>query len=66
MRRIIYKKHIKTHYESANCQYCATYDKTSDEANEKFGFKQNRERCSRYKSCMNNLCLWKEACNEKQ
>ena len=37
----------QTYYESAKCQYCATYAKTSEEVNEKFGFKQNGERYSR-------------------
>ena len=66
MNRIINKKQRKTHYASAKCQYCATYAKTSDEGNEKFGLKQNRERYSRCKNCVNGLCLWKEAYNEKQ
>ena len=41
-------------YESAKCQYCATYAKTSGLFNEKFGFKQNGERYSRCENCMNN------------
>ena len=30
----------KQHYESAKCQYCATYAKTNDEVNEKFGLQE--------------------------
>ena len=65
MRRIIYKKHRKTHYESAKCQYCATYANTSEEVEEKFGFKGNGERYRRCKTCMNKLCLWREDNKEK-
>ena len=53
----------KQHHESAKRQYCATYAKTNDEVNQKFGCKQNGERSSRCKNCMDNLCLWKEAYN---
>ena len=66
MRRLINKKQKQKHYESAKCQYCATYAKTSDEVDEKVGFKQNGEIYSRCKNCMDNLCVWKEASNEKQ
>ena len=55
-----------SYYESAKCQYCATYAKTNDEVTEKFGFKENWEIYSRCKNCMNNLCLWKAAYKEKQ
>ena len=66
MKRIIYKKHRKKQCESVKCQYCATHAKTSGEVNEKFGFKQNRERYKKCKNCMNNLRLGKEAYNETQ
>ena len=54
------------YYESAKCQDCKTLANTSEEVDEKFGFKQNGERYTRCKTCMKQICVWKECNNEKQ
>jgi len=56
----------KTFYDSVKCEYCSTYAKTCDEVNEKFGFKKNGEIYKRCKTCMNNICLWKDEHKDKQ
>ena len=64
--KVIINQKERKYYESAKCQYCATYAKTCEEVEEKLGFKGNGERYRRCKKCMNNLCLWKEENKEKQ
>ena len=53
-------------YESAKCQYCATYAKTSEEVEEKLGFKGNRDRYRRCKDVWISCVYGKKNIQEKQ